>query len=99
MKPTAQTKQADPMRPQPDPQNVRLFYLLKKLNRCHRAYRLLEDGDRIALALSGGKDSCTLLDALLQRRGIERYTLIAIHVTSASDMDCGARADSEALTT
>jgi tRNA 2-thiocytidine biosynthesis protein TtcA len=87
------------MRPQPDQHNVQLVYLLKKLNKCHRAHRLLEDGDRIALALSGGKDSCTLLDALLQRRGIEKYTLIAIHVTPASDMDCGARADREALTT
>jgi tRNA 2-thiocytidine biosynthesis protein TtcA len=85
------------MRPQSDQHSVRLFYLLKKLNKCHRAHRLLEDGDRIALALSGGKDSCTLLDALLQRRGIEEYTLIAIHVTPATDMDCGARADTDAL--
>jgi len=87
------------MRPQPDQRSVQLFYLLKKLNQCHRAHRLLENGDRIALALSGGKDSCTLLDALLQRRGIEEYTLIAIHVTPASDIDCGARADIEALIT
>jgi tRNA 2-thiocytidine biosynthesis protein TtcA len=94
-----QTEQPDPMRPQPDQRSVQLLYLLRKLNRCHRAHRLLEDGDRIALALSGGKDSCTLLDALLQRRGIEKYTLIAIHVIPAPDMDCGARADIEALTT
>jgi tRNA(Ile)-lysidine synthase TilS/MesJ len=85
------------MRPKPDKQSVRLFYLLKKLNKCHREHRLLENGDRIALALSGGKDSCTLLDALRQRRGVEKYTLVAIHVTPASDMDCGAQADLDAL--
>jgi tRNA 2-thiocytidine biosynthesis protein TtcA len=85
------------MRPEPDKRSIRLFYLLKKLNKCHREHRLLEDGDRIALAISGGKDSCTLLDALVQRRGIERYTLVPIHVTPASDMDCGAQADVTAL--
>lgn len=85
------------MRPKPDERSTRLFYLLKKLNKCHREHKLLEDGDRIALALSGGKDSCTLLDALLQRRGIEKYTLLPIHVTLASDMDCEAGADLPAL--
>jgi tRNA 2-thiocytidine biosynthesis protein TtcA len=85
------------MRPQPDKRSIRLFYLLKKLNKCHREHNLLEDGDRIAVALSGGKDSCTLLDALLQRRGVEKYTLVPIHVTPASDMDCSARANVPAL--
>lgn len=85
------------MRPKPDKRSVLLFYLLKKLNKCHREYQLLQDGDRIALALSGGKDSCTLLDALLQRRGIEKYTLIPIHVTPASDMSCEAGTDVNAL--
>jgi tRNA 2-thiocytidine biosynthesis protein TtcA len=85
------------MRPQSDKKSKQLFYLLKKINKCHREHHLLADGDRIALALSGGKDSCTLLDALLQRRGLERYTLIPIHVTPASDMDCGAHADLPAL--
>jgi len=85
------------MRPKPDKRSVLLFYLLKKLNKCHREHSLLEDGDRIALALSGGKDSCVLLDALLQRRGLERYTLHPIHVIPASDMDCGASADVPAL--
>lgn len=85
------------MRPKPDRRSILLFYLLKKLNKCHREHQLLEDGDRIAIALSGGKDSCTLLDALLQRKGIETYTLIPIHVTPASDMGCGAQADLPAL--
>ena len=85
------------MRPKPDKRSVLLFYLLKKLNKCHRDHQLLQTGDRIALALSGGKDSCTLLDALLQRRGIETYTVIAIHVLPASDMSCGMNASVPAL--
>ena len=85
------------MRPGTDKQSVRLFYLLKLLNKCHREHSLLEDGDRIALALSGGKDSCALLDALVQRRGIERYQMIALHVTPASDMECDSFADADAL--
>ncbi len=85
------------MRPKPDKRSILLFYLLKKINKCHREYRLLEDGDRIALALSGGKDSYTLLDALLQRKGIEQYTVIPIHVTPAADMHCGGGADLPAM--
>jgi tRNA 2-thiocytidine biosynthesis protein TtcA len=85
------------MRPKADEQSIRLFYLLKLLNKCHREHNLLEDGDRIALALSGGKDSCTLLDVLLKRRGLEKYTLVPIHVTPASDMECEAYADTDAL--
>lgn len=85
------------MRPQPDKRSVLLFYLLKKLNKCHREHQLLADGDRIALALSGGKDSCTLLDALLQRRGLERYTVIPVHVMPASDMHCEVAATLPAL--
>ena len=84
------------MRPKSDKRSVLLFYLLKKLNKCHREHQLLQDGDHIALALSGGKDSCTLLDALLRRRGIEKYRITAIHVVPASDMDCGG-ADVQAM--
>ena len=85
------------MRPKADKQSIRLFYLLKLLNKCHREHNLLEEGDRIALVLSGGKDSCTLLDVLLKRRGFEKYTLVPIHVTPAADMDCDAHADTDAL--
>ena len=33
------------------------------------------------------------IDALVQRRGIEKYTVVPIHVIPASDMDCGGGAD------
>lgn len=85
------------MRPQPDKRSILLFYLLKKLNKCHREHHLLQDGDRIAVAFSGGKDSCTLLDALLKRRGLEKLTITAIHVIPSTDMACGVDADISAL--
>ena len=43
------------------------YYLLKGVNKAIRDYTMLTDGDRVAVAVSGGKDSFTLLD-LLQRR-------------------------------
>jgi tRNA(Ile)-lysidine synthase TilS/MesJ len=49
------------MRPKPDKRSVLLFYLLKKLNKCHCKHQLLQDGDRIAIGLSGGKDSGKLI--------------------------------------
>ena len=47
----------------------------------HR-YDMIEDGDRIALGLSGGKDSLTLLWALAERqkRVPVRYDLFPIYV-------------------
>jgi len=58
------------------------YYLLKGVNKAIRDYTMLSDGDRVAVAVSGGKDSFTLLD-LLQRRqrtARERYSLVAVHV-------------------
>lgn len=49
-------------------------------------YRLLEDGDRILLGLSGGKDSLALLDFMSRRARIHRpkLTLVALHVRMAN---------------
>ena len=52
------------MRPNQDKRSIRLFYLLKKLNKCHREHSLLENGDRIAVALSGGNVFAELMDTV-----------------------------------
>jgi tRNA 2-thiocytidine biosynthesis protein TtcA len=58
------------------------FYLLKKVNKAIRAYQLIQDGDRIAVAVSGGKDSLSLLRLLQVRQASapEHVELIALHV-------------------
>ncbi len=60
------------------------FYLLKATNKAIRDYEMIADGDHIAVAVSGGKDSLTLLHLLrLRQRSVaERYRLTAVHVTT-----------------
>ncbi len=76
-----------------------VYYLLKKVNKAVREYGLIADGDRIAVAVSGGKDSLALLRLLCarQRAVRERYGLVAVHVTPASDAPCDADTDGRAL--
>jgi len=42
------------------------FFLLKPVARACKEFDLLADGDRVAVAVSGGKDSRVLLDLLLR---------------------------------
>jgi len=75
----------------PDPTRAdRLaYYLLKSVNKASRDYGLLETGDRILVAVSGGKDSMSLLDLLARRRrsSREHYTLVAGLIRT--DRHCG----------
>jgi tRNA 2-thiocytidine biosynthesis protein TtcA len=58
------------------------FYLLKNVNKAIREFGMIADGDRVAVAVSGGKDSRSLLHLLRARQHTvpEGYHLIAVHV-------------------
>jgi len=58
------------------------YFLSKKVGKAIMDYKMLEDGDRILVAVSGGKDSMTLLKILEQRRSFVpiKYELIAVYV-------------------
>lgn len=62
-------------------------------------YRLIEDGDRIVAAISGGKDSLTMLHFLreLQKReGAPRFELLAVHIKT--DFHCASCVHRQVLT-
>lgn len=58
--------------------------IAKKVARASIEHRLIEDGDRVMVGLSGGKDSWALLQVLdvLQKRAPIAFTLIAVNVDS-----------------
>jgi tRNA 2-thiocytidine biosynthesis protein TtcA len=58
------------------------FYISKRVGRAIIDYKMIEDGDRILVAVSGGKDSLTLLKVLSDRQKFVpiTYSLVAYHV-------------------
>lgn len=58
------------------------FFILKAVNKAVREFAMIRPGDRVAVAVSGGKDSLALLRLLQLRRATaqEPYSLAAIHV-------------------
>ncbi len=56
--------------------------LLRKVGEAITRFKMIRDGDRVAVALSGGKDSVTLLEALLllQQRAPIDFSVCAFTV-------------------
>lgn len=56
--------------------------LSRKMIRTNKVYRLLEEGDKVMVAISGGKDSYTLLDLLHRARKQVpfNFEVIAVHL-------------------
>ena len=58
--------------------------LARKATRAIKTFDLIEDGDRVMVGLSGGKDSWALMSLLdaLRRRAPVRFSLVAVNVDS-----------------
>ena len=61
--------------------------IAKKVTKAIVDYSLIEDGDRVMVGLSGGKDSWALLQILdvLRRRAPISFSLVAVTVDSGYD--------------
>ena len=56
--------------------------LYSRINKAMREYSLIDDGDKILIGLSGGKDSLALVKLLGQRAKVDRphFSIVALHV-------------------
>lgn len=66
------------------------FYISKRVGRAIIDYQMLSDGDKIAVAVSGGKDSLTLLRVLNDRKRFVpiKYELLAVHIDLGYPKSC-----------
>lgn len=61
---------------------IKMQKILSKMRKAIEEYNMIEEGDKIAVCLSGGKDSVTLLHALkaLQRFYPKKFEIIALSI-------------------
>ncbi|MFA6035106.1 MAG: tRNA 2-thiocytidine biosynthesis TtcA family protein [Myxococcota bacterium] len=74
------------------------FALAKRMGKAIHDYNMIREGDRVLVAVSGGKDSISLLHLLAMRMIWLpiKYELVAMHVLS--DMRCAGCAHPETMT-
>ena len=63
--------------------------LLRKVNKAFNEFNLINEGDKVCVAVSGGKDSLSLLHLLIQHRRFfpMKYNIEAVHVVSDFEPD------------
>jgi len=68
----------------------REFYISKRVGKAMVDYKMLSEGDKIAVAVSGGKDSLALLKVLRDRQTFVpiKYDLMAVHVDLGYPKSC-----------
>src|SRR3954452_7677054 len=61
--------------------------IARKVTKAIADYNLIEDGDRVMIGLSGGKDSWALIQILdvLRRRAPIQFSLVAVNIDSGYD--------------
>lgn len=64
---------------------------MRQLGRTNAAFNLIEEGDKVLVALSGGKDSMTMLHAMKeqQRRAPFSFEILAVTITYGMGEDYG----------